>query len=108
MPKVSKDDPSYKNLYVLLIVSLLLSLLYVIFAQTIIGFTPGKIADTGLSILIACMPLLILSAVESYTLTKIFKIKNTERYVSAFIFCLFYIVTASVNVAVLVASGALA
>jgi hypothetical protein len=108
MPKISQDDSSNKNLYVLLTASLLLSLLYIIFSQTIIEFIPVPTTDIGLSILIICLPLLAISIVESYVLTKIFKIKNAERYVSAFIFCLFYIVIAFANVAILVASGAMA
>lgn len=108
MPIISQDNSSNKKLYVLLAVGLLLSFLYILFSQTIIDFMPATITDISLLILIACLPLLTISIIESYALTKMFKIKNAETYASAFVFCLFYIVIAFVNVAILFVSGSLA
>ena len=108
MPKIPKDAASNQILYVLIVVSLLLSGLYIIFSEAIIEFIPVTPNDIGLAILVICSPLLILSVIESYALTKRFTIKNAAPYVSAFIFCVLYIVIAFINVAVLVASGTLA
>lgn len=94
-----------RNQYVLLIISLALLVSYYIFWR---NFNLSEVLNpisVNLAILLIILPLLLISIIPSYVISRTVKIKKPSLYVKVTLFSLTYIIVAFVSVSVLVALG---
>jgi len=98
------NKPS-KTQYILLVVSFALFILYYVFWRNFNLSEAVNPSSVSLSILLVILPLLLISIIPSYVISKAIKVTSPALYVKATLFSLTYIIVAFISVVILVALG---